>query len=751
VTRRQPSQMRVQTEPGRFGPVSGTFCGLILALITAVAGDTIEGFQWWFPLPFAVAVSAAMWAARRKRRIMARTAWFTSVCVVVPAVWASVTISYGWSLAGLVILFACGVFAGVFANFFQTPPADVAAVVAAEQVQQVLAERDLQEAELEALIRDQLGTKKPIVVVKECDWPHDTGNTFKVEGARGHGFNYRWLTDIQVELAAALQLPVGCPVNAAPATTHQGAALLHVSRVNDMHLDIPFLSEMKPRSIRDDFPIGLFLDKSPTMINLFQDTTLVNGQKGSGKSVLLQSMVGNSLLSWNDALTGIVDLNGGRLFGPWEYLYAIGALPRSPLAFIAPTPRTALELALYLVELAKQRSAKYQQMMILHDVDVLPVGNGRDMCQLCRMIHPPALQIFVDEGGEMMGDDAGPEAMEAAAAFREVVRIARAMAINVILSTQRGTADYVPAQVKKAVSQMMTLRVADDSELSWLFGWKRGLSPEDLADHAGKGYIQRRNGAVRMFKAARLMPAQMTEMSRFVAGQEPALLEDSARELGGSWLSGLWQHPDIHAYLGRLSGGQRVADGSLSGLILPPGVTPAAQTGPGGQPGFLTGREVITAGGGNALGEAMKTLPPPPAANPAASSGSDPQLKPAKQMTPAEIANVLASLETQFTGGPDDDDVELDTGQGSQPAAKSAKAARYEFVVKTIVAAGAVGIKTEDVVKQTCDAGLARAARPQTVKETIGEALDAGDIAKKVDDQGQVVYAWWVGPDYAAR
>lgn len=729
MTRNQP---RVEAVPGRFSPLSGTVCGLFAAVAMALFGDVVDGFQSWFPLVFAVAVSGAVWLARLKLKVRAITAWFTTGAITVPAVWAWSTIEFGWNPAACILLAGAAVFAAVFASLFQEKPATAAAVVAAEQEQAELGSRDPQEVEIEQLIVEFLGNnrKKRVAVTKVNEWPGSTGNTWLLEGARGTGFNYRWVSDIQVELAAAMRLPPGCPVNAAPAAIHQGAALLHVSRVNDMDKDIPFPTDYRVRSIRDDFGIAKFLDKTTTEINLFQDSTLVNGQKGSGKTVLLQGMTAHSL-QCGDALTGHVDLNGGGISSAWMMLYAMGVIDESVLRWMAPTASTAMELAAYLLEVAKARKSLYQRMMVIHDEDVLPVGNGRDTCSVCHMIHPPAIQIFVDEAGEMMGDDAVKESQEAAAAFREVLRIARAMAINVTFSTQRGTSDYLPAQVKKAISQMITLRVADESELSWLFGWKKGLSPEDLI-HQGQGYIQRRGGAVRMFKTYRLMPAQITDITRFVASQPRPQLEQKAVDLGGDWLDNFWRHPDILEFLDRLRG-----DGNTAAMGQPAAV-------PQFQP---AGRERIT---GSALSQALSTVPPPAPTPPAPATRKDP-LKMDEVAVTAEFEAIMSG---QGFGTPETGPAEPapPVQAVAEPVEQlSTKTARQNFIADLVAAAGATGIKTEDVIRQALAAGHVREERPQLAKETLTDLQKDGRVAKKLDDRGQEIKGWWVGPGYAAR
>jgi hypothetical protein len=349
--------------------------------------------------------------------------------------------------------------------------------------------------------------------------------------------------------------------------------------------------------------------------------------------------------------------------------------------------------------------------MVRQNVDILPVGPQR-----------PAYLIVVDEGGEVFGEGASRIAARAARALRELQRIGRAMCVNVLFSVQRGTATYVPSDMKKNVALKIVGQVDDDAEIAYLLDWNKSVRAADLTEQGG--YFLRRDGSVpAMFKGFRLMPRQITDIARTTAYLRPNF-DDAAKTVGGRLLAERWER--LSPWLQRLAGddvdeedlneansGVTVDDGA-SGLAA--GVS-AAQT---------YAHEV------KARMRAMSQR-----------SAAEAKRQQVLSMPRHQVDAALAALTAMEPHDPRQPAVPAQQTGSEQPEPPPGSAAsRLAFVVQLVEHAGEAGIKTEDVIEKVIAAGFTR--RRQTVHETIAAAREAALIAPKPGE-----YAMWVVTRYA--
>lgn len=522
------------------GPISGPINGALAAVILALLGRT-HLIPAWAPLALAVGASAAVWVVGQKRRTPVPNVWFRIVCWTFAAGWATWVLWRGWSGTVVVVLILVTIVAGLIVPAF--------AFSEEERVQPARAARPLPavprrgvEGIWTDLIRNVCGIKEQFTVVKIRDWPRGAGFDLEVEWPAGSRHTWATLKNVQMELAAAARLAPGCTVTAEPSPRHQGATLLHVSTVNNLANTVDFGSDYSSRSIRDEFPIGQYADGEPALIELHQSSGLVAGQRGGGKTVILQ-VINAQVMRCPDALLWQVDLNGGGMAAACSTPYALGEVDQPAADWVATSPAEAIAMGRIALAIAKDRKRRYQQLMIAQNTDVLPVS--ADL---------PAIVIVVDEGGEVTGEDASRDAQEAGRLLREVQRIGRAMCVNVIFSVQRATADYVPTQMKKAVSLSICTRVKDDSELAYLFDWGTALSSRDLM-YPGCAYLQRGTGVPRLYKGALMLPKQLADIARATARIRPRL-DAAAGVIGGEIYAGRWQAPEARTFLDGLAGHQ---------------------------------------------------------------------------------------------------------------------------------------------------------------------------------------------------
>lgn len=354
----------------------------------------------------------------------------------------------------------------------------------------------------------------------------ESGGGFSLDGECGAG-GTRW-KDIAVykeQLAADARLPEGCGVEVGPGA-HRGAVLLHVSTVNRLVDDVPYPDDYSPLTVNEPAPIGVLRDGTPEGPVNRQASMLLVGQRGSGKTNLMNVMVGNNC-RMPDSLSWVIDLNGGGLALKWMRAWAAAGKPgRPPIDWVADTPEKARLMAAALVRIAKARKVGYQDREIAANDDKLPVDH-----------EVPEIRVFNDEGAEIFSTRSRRDETlrKIADDLVQTLEIARAAAVNETTSGLRATQDVLsdPQILKQSVFKA-GMKVADDAELNYFFGYNHNASAED-APYPGCALVRDGDGQVHALKVYRIAPAQIMDIVKATADRRPELDELSRRAAGEAY------------------------------------------------------------------------------------------------------------------------------------------------------------------------------------------------------------------------
>lgn len=731
---KKKAQDQVVTRPQMEADWSiGTVAGIILAtvgaLIFALAGQMVPEFPKGISVAVAAVIGLVTILRHRHRQHPLRNGVFRAVAWLAGSGWATFTAYTDWSVTGMIVL-GLGMFAVIGLSTMFAPPKPV--TVAGDNTGHTETVISFQSPEFKDLLRSLIINQcnlKPgqfPYVDKIKDWKGEggevTGHSWMIESAPYTVLGTERIQGIQGDLAIMLRLPRGCAAIAEPAGTHQGATILHISTVNDMHKDIPYPTNYHPRSIINDSALGLLMNKEAAMYEVYQSSGLICGVRGGGKTVLLHVMTANTV-QCTDAIACHVDLNGGALSTAWVAPYARGEVPESVIGWFACGPASTIAMCEALVRIAMGRKSVYQEMMLIHNADILPLGNGRDICHECDMVHPPAIVVYVDEGGELMGETA-MNVRKAAEKLAELQRIARAMCVNVVFSAQRAVSDYVPTSVKEMALLSICTKVASQKELGFLFDWDRGISKDNLV-HAGQIYMRRgSSAAIMMAKVFSLKPAQIREIAltawKWVPEWDPAAVED-----GGKEFANRWEHPEVKHFMERLRGKKG------------PSLAAAAPAGGGG-----TATMTVNTRGLRSAGDALNMLQDALDDDlDEAGAGGDDQGFFDKQF--ATIADTLPDLPA-WPGSPGENPPAASQPLVTARPSDIGPAARYKFVSDLLHAQGPRGMKTSEVIAAARQAGYIT-DRAATINETLTSLRNAGDAVQRTGEQGM----WW-HRDYAA-
>ncbi|MDX3515910.1 hypothetical protein PV755_44635 [Streptomyces caniscabiei] len=511
----------------KHGPVTGAINTGIAALAVGYAGHTF-GMPWEWAALTAGAGLIGTHVAGRRRKVTPATLALRAAGWLGAGGWCSWAIATGpWSqtMLGSLTAGALGLGAAMAgAHHVETKAEEKRAEQEAAARRATLDGKRQKIADEweDRIVRVCTGAVVQIVGIEM--W--ESGGGFSLDGECGQG-GTRW-KDIAIradQLASDARLPEGCGVEVGPGA-HRGAVLLHVSTVNRLVDDVPYPDDYSPLTVNAPAPIGVRRDGQAEGPVNRQASMLLVGQRGSGKTNLMNVMVANNC-RMRDSLTWIIDLNGGGLALKWMRAWAAAGKPgRPPVDWVADTPEKALAMALALVRIAKARKTGYQDREIAANDDKLPVD-----------AEVPEIRVFNDEGAEIFSTRSRRDETLRGIADNlvQTLEIARAAAVNETTSGLRATQDVLSdPQILKQSTFKAGMKVADDAELNYFFGYNHNASAED-APYPGCALVRDGDGQVHPLKVYRLKPNQILDIVKATADRRPELDELSRRAAGEAY------------------------------------------------------------------------------------------------------------------------------------------------------------------------------------------------------------------------
>jgi DNA segregation ATPase FtsK/SpoIIIE, S-DNA-T family len=252
-------------------------------------------------------------------------------------------------------------------------------------------------------------------------------------------------------------------------------------------------------SIRRPLQPGVWETGDPVAVSLAHQHTLLVGATGSGKSMLLNILVGE-LVAAGDVVCWGVDFKGGAELGPW----------RACLGRVATTPTDTEQLLQAAVAVLDARMGELGRL-------------GRR--ELAPSRSTPALVVVIDEHAELVAR-CGRPALEA---IDSIAKRGRAASVTLVLANQRATMDLLGSEILRANLRVrFCLGVEDPGEVSLALGLggKKDWPPE-LLDAPGKFYLRARSQGLNSPRPARGYLATTAQVHRLAAhhAHSPARLD----------------------------------------------------------------------------------------------------------------------------------------------------------------------------------------------------------------------------------
>lgn len=502
-------------EVGTFnhGPISGPINATLGAVLLGLLGLATD-MPSPAPLLPTLAAATATYVFGRRLGTAPSIVWFRIGCFLAAGAWVVWLLKGGpenfwvWTALPSVAL-AAGILSPAF-----TPNA-VSAFVDPAPDEGRAADRSEMAAEWAQRILSLTRYKVKIVGIEA--WPDDTGYTFDMDPPPG--VTWKNLAPYGQSLAGAAKLDLGCTVTFRVGV-NQGAVLMDVMTVNALAVEAPFPRDYRPTSVNDPKDIGVYKNGQKVYVGFRQDSSLTIGEKGSGKTTVLTTMIGKCATNV-DSISVVIDLNAGSLAMPFLYPLAMGVVKKAVIGAVADNVQEGILLVQMLIDIALDRKKSAFEVKRQANATLLPISRTL-----------PAFEVFVDEGAEVVGES-GPS-YQLRALLEKLQRVGRDSGFNVHFTGLRGTGDVIPPGIRAQSSVRICATVGGDEEIAYVMGWNRNLSSDDL-QYPGNAFIRIKKAPPVQYMGYNLKPDQIVELSSATEHHHPDLDPRALKIAGDRW------------------------------------------------------------------------------------------------------------------------------------------------------------------------------------------------------------------------
>ncbi|MCQ9129989.1 hypothetical protein KMS84_04070, partial [Streptomyces sp. IBSBF 2807] len=278
-------------------------------------------------------------------------------------------------------------------------------------------------------------------------------------------------------------------------------------------------------------PWGVRTNGETVSAYLREQCALVVGPTGSGKTNVLHSILAGNARA-DDLLTFVIDLNAGSVGLPWvlpalkgELQTGDGKPVRPGIDWLAGTYEEALLMLDAVLAIGSHRKKAYQDLLSKANTDLLPIS-----------AKIPQIMLVVDEGAEILVST-DRQMKELAKKILEVIRMLRAMGIRTILTALGATGAVLGNLMIRREAKVRVALTGGETEgmdLGKMFPGRRGLRV-DQAPYKGAGFMGTPESPAALFKAWRILPNQIRDITVATSDRHPRLDEVSAKAAGPAY------------------------------------------------------------------------------------------------------------------------------------------------------------------------------------------------------------------------
>ncbi|MFJ5208443.1 FtsK/SpoIIIE domain-containing protein [Streptomyces nigra] len=512
------------------GPVTGA-----LSATTGAFAIATTGAATGMPPGWALTVGAAGALGHTVMGLRVRNAGRTlatrAASWLVGAGWTTWAMTYGpltWAALGTLATIGVGVGAAARSAAFYEEAREEEAIAAEQRqiAQELSAERRAIAAEWVERIQRICSISVKVLAVEM--WPTGTGYSLDLEPQGG--VTYDRIAQHSVALSADAKLPHGCTAAATPGI-HQGRTILDVTTVNVLKEDCRYPDDYGPLSALSGLPWGVRTNGESVSAYLREQCALVVGPTGSGKTNMVHTILAGFARA-QDVLTWVIDLNAGSAGLPWVLPALNGELEttdgkpvRPGVDWLAASYEEAVLMLDAALAIGLHRKRAYQDLLAKANTDLLPVSSKI-----------PQIMLVIDEGAEILVST-DRQMKQLAKKILEVIRMLRAMGVRTVLTALGATGSVLGNLMIRREGKVRVALTGGETEgmdLGKLFPGRRGLRVEQ-APYKGSGFMGTPESPAALFKAWRILPNQIREITCATSDRHPRLDDVSAKAAGAAY------------------------------------------------------------------------------------------------------------------------------------------------------------------------------------------------------------------------
>ncbi|MEU8454856.1 hypothetical protein [Streptomyces griseoaurantiacus] len=512
------------------GPVTGA-----LSATTGAFAVTTTGAATAMPPGWALAVGAAGALGHTVVGLRVRNAGRTlatrAASWLVGAGWTTWAMTHGpltWAALGSLATIGAGIGAAARSSalYEEAREEEALAVEQRAVAQELSAER--REIAAQWVERIQRICSISVRVHGVEKWPTGAGYSLDLEPQGG--ITYDRIAQYSVQLSADARLPHGCTATASPGI-HQGRTILDVTTVNVLQEECPYPADYGPLSVLTGIPWGVRTNADVVPVHLREQCALVVGPTGSGKTNMVHTILAGFARA-EDVLTWVIDLNAGSAGLPWvlpalngEIRQEDGRPVRPGVDWLAASYEEAMLMLDAALTVGLHRKKAYQDLLSKANTDLLPIS-----------ARIPQIILVIDEGAEILVST-DRQMKELARKILEVIRMLRAMGVRTVLTALGATGSVLGNLMIRREGKVRVALTGGETEgmdLGKMFPGRRGLRVEQ-APYKGAGFMGTPESPAALFKAWRILPNQIRDITAATSDRHPRLDDVSAKAAGPAY------------------------------------------------------------------------------------------------------------------------------------------------------------------------------------------------------------------------
>mgnify|MGYP001218781154 CR=1 FL=1 len=392
---------------------------------------------------------------------------------------------------------------------------------------------------------DRVCTIKGTVVTDIRAWenPHPTDpdqtwrTGYTVKGKLPPSAGLDVLNRATAKLADDADLPAGCGVEVAGLPESRRTFELFVTTVDALAETIHYPSTYTRRSIYEGIPNGVYRDGTMVELDMKWKSTVLIGATGSGKSAQLAAVMA-SLLRCDDVIIWGIDPNGGGVFEPYLRPWVEGRASRPAIDWVAVDEAEMHKMLDFALAAIETRKIGYTDLMRAANDTKVPSSSA-----------VPHIQIVTDETASL-----SPELKEK---LRQLADRSRAASIRPLVCSLRALSDSIPRPLMAQMQNRIGLRVNEEEDLNYLFGWKSKLPSASEMPAEGYGLIRHdASENPRLFRGLFAAPDSAAVVAEATASWRPELDDVTVRVAPGVYMD-RWERARKAGWLPGLGNGPK--------------------------------------------------------------------------------------------------------------------------------------------------------------------------------------------------